>query len=63
MVAAAWQEWAPTAPDELTANLTLVAEPGRADHEVVAFGASMLEEPHDPAAAGPARPRSRAAPT
>ena len=43
-IVAAWQEWAPTAPDELTANLTLVAEPGRADHEVVLFGASLLED-------------------
>ncbi len=43
-VVAAWQDWAPTAPDELTANLTLVAEPGRADHDVVLFGASMLED-------------------
>jgi FAD/FMN-containing dehydrogenase len=43
-IVAAWQEWAPIAPDELTANLTLVAEPGRADHEVVLFGASLFEE-------------------
>ena len=44
-VVATWQRWAPYAPDELTANLTLVAEPGRADLEVIAFGASMFDEP------------------
>ena len=43
-VVAAWQSWAPDAPDELTANLTLVAAPGRTDLEVIAFGASMLDE-------------------
>jgi FAD/FMN-containing dehydrogenase len=37
----AWQRWAPDAPDELTANLTLVADPG-GPGEVVLFGASLL---------------------
>jgi hypothetical protein len=39
----AWQVWAPDAPDEVTANLTLVAQPG---HPVQAtlFGASLLGE-------------------
>ena len=41
---AAWQDWAPDAPDELTANLTLVAAPGRTDLEVISFGASMVDE-------------------
>jgi FAD/FMN-containing dehydrogenase len=40
---AAWQRWAPDANEELTANLTLAAEPGR-DLEVIVFGASMLDE-------------------
>ena len=39
----AWQQWAPHAPEELTANLTLAAEPDR-DLEVIVFGASMLDE-------------------
>jgi len=39
----AWQRWAPYAPEELTANLTLAAEPGR-ELEVIVFGASMLDE-------------------
>jgi FAD/FMN-containing dehydrogenase len=40
---AAWQAWAPDAPENLTANLTVVAEPG---HPVQAtlFGASLLDE-------------------
>lgn len=39
----AWQAWAPDAPDEVTASLTIVAEPG---HRVEAtlFGASLLSE-------------------
>ena len=43
-VVAAWQHWAPAAPDELTANLTVVAEPDGPGHDVVLFGASTLEE-------------------
>lgn len=40
---AAWQAWAPEAPDEVTANLTLVAEPGRPVRATL-FGASLLGE-------------------
>ena len=40
---AAWQAWAPDAPDELTVNLTLVSEPG-APVQATLFGASTLEE-------------------
>jgi FAD/FMN-containing dehydrogenase len=40
-VVAAWQHWAPAAPDELTANLEVVAEPGR-PAEAMLFGASLL---------------------
>jgi FAD/FMN-containing dehydrogenase len=39
----AWQAWAPDAPDELIANLTLVSEPG-ASVQATLFGASTLEE-------------------
>jgi FAD/FMN-containing dehydrogenase len=39
----AWQGWAPAAPDELTANLTVIAEPGRPPR-VVLFGAALLAE-------------------
>jgi FAD/FMN-containing dehydrogenase len=39
----AWQAWAPDAPDELTVNLTLVAEPG-APVQATLFGGSTLEE-------------------
>jgi len=39
----AWQAWAPDAPDELIANLTLVSEPG-APVQATLFGASTLEE-------------------
>jgi hypothetical protein len=39
----AWQAWAPDAPDELTANLTLVSEPGAAVQAIL-FGASTLED-------------------
>jgi FAD/FMN-containing dehydrogenase len=46
-LAAAWQAWAPDAPDELTANLTLVSEPG-APVQATLFGAATLE-------GGPAR--------
>jgi FAD/FMN-containing dehydrogenase len=40
---AAWQAWAPDAPDELTVNLTLESEPG-APVQATLFGASTLEE-------------------
>lgn len=40
----AWQVWAPDAPGEVTANLTVVAEPGQALRATL-FGASLLEEP------------------
>ncbi len=40
---AAWQRWAPGAPDEVTANLTVVAEPGE-PAQAVLFGASLREE-------------------
>jgi FAD/FMN-containing dehydrogenase len=39
----AWQAWAPDAPDELTANLTLVSEPA-APVQATLFGASTLAE-------------------
>lgn len=39
-VLAAWQDWAPGAPDDITTNMTLVAEPGRA-LRVVVFGAAL----------------------
>jgi FAD/FMN-containing dehydrogenase len=42
-LAAAWQAWAPDAPDELTVNLTLSAEPG-APVQATLFGAATLEE-------------------
>jgi len=42
-VVAAWQNWAPDAPDELTANLTLVSEPG-APVRATLFGAATLDE-------------------
>jgi FAD/FMN-containing dehydrogenase len=38
----AWQRWAPAAPDEVTANLTVIAEPGEAPHAIV-FGASLRQ--------------------
>lgn len=40
---AAWQAWAPHAPDELTVNLTLESEPG-APVQATLFGASTLEQ-------------------
>ena len=40
---AAWQAWAPDAPDELTVNLSLVSEPG-APMRATLFGAATLEE-------------------
>ena len=45
-VAAAWQDWAFDAPDDLTANLSLVASPGR-PVSVVVFGAAL--RPAEPA--------------
>lgn len=39
-VIATWQSWAPEAPDEVTANLSLIAEPGR-PLRVIAFGAAL----------------------
>jgi len=39
----AWQAWAPDAPDGLTVNLTLDAEPG-APVQATLFGAATLEE-------------------
>jgi FAD/FMN-containing dehydrogenase len=41
-VVAAWQEWAPDAPADITANLTVVAEPGR-PLRVVVFGAALRD--------------------
>jgi FAD/FMN-containing dehydrogenase len=41
-VVAAWQGWAPDAPDDITANLTVVAEPGR-PLRVVVFGAALRD--------------------
>jgi FAD/FMN-containing dehydrogenase len=40
---AAWQAWAPDAPDELTVNLTLAAEPGGPVLATL-FGAATLDE-------------------
>jgi FAD/FMN-containing dehydrogenase len=37
-----WQAWAPDAPPEITADLTLVAEPGRPDR-VLVFGAAVAD--------------------
>jgi FAD/FMN-containing dehydrogenase len=42
-LAAAWQAWAPDAPDELTVNLTLESGPG-APVQATLFGAATLEE-------------------
>jgi FAD/FMN-containing dehydrogenase len=41
-VIAAWQSWAPDAPDDITANLTVSAEPGHPLHVVVA-GAALRD--------------------
>jgi FAD/FMN-containing dehydrogenase len=38
----AWQNWAPDAPDDVTATLTVVAEPGTPPHAVM-FGAALRE--------------------
>jgi FAD/FMN-containing dehydrogenase len=40
---AAWQRWAPGTPDEVTANLTVIAEPGEPPQAIL-FGASLREE-------------------
>ncbi|GAA3515470.1 FAD-binding oxidoreductase [Actinocatenispora rupis] len=40
---AAWQAWAPYAPEALTANLTVVADPGVPPRAVL-FGAATLDE-------------------
>lgn len=42
-VLAAWQQWAPVAPDDVTANLLLVVDPGRQVRAVL-FGASLRDE-------------------
>jgi FAD/FMN-containing dehydrogenase len=42
-LAAAWQAWAPDAPDQLTVNLTLDSEPG-APVRATLFGAATLED-------------------
>jgi len=42
-LAAAWQAWAPDAPDGLTVNLTLTSEPG-APVQATLFGAATLQE-------------------
>ena len=39
----AWQRWTPGAPDEVTANLTVVAEPGQPVRAIL-FGASLRDE-------------------
>jgi FAD/FMN-containing dehydrogenase len=39
-VIAHWERWAPESPDDITANLTLVAEPGQ-DDRLTVFGASV----------------------
>ncbi|MFC7625199.1 FAD-binding oxidoreductase [Microlunatus sp. GCM10028923] len=40
---AAWQDWSPAAPDELTVNLTVVSEPGR-PARITLVGAAVLDE-------------------
>ena len=42
-IVAAWQRWAPTAPDDVTANLTVAAEPG-GPLQAVLFGASLRDQ-------------------
>ena len=42
-LAGAWQAWAPDAPDEITANLTIESEPGEPVRAWL-FGASTLDE-------------------
>lgn len=41
-VVAAWQDWAPGAPDDITANLTVSADPG-GPLRVVVFGAALRD--------------------
>ncbi len=41
-VIAGWQQWAPVAPDDVTANLTVVADPG-GPLRVVVFGAVLRD--------------------
>lgn len=43
-VVAAWQEWAPDAPDELSANLKIVAAGASGPVEVIMFGAMLGTE-------------------
>ncbi|GAA1671702.1 FAD-binding oxidoreductase [Fodinicola feengrottensis] len=40
---AAWQTWAPDAPDDITVNLTVESEPGVPVHATI-FGAATLDE-------------------
>jgi hypothetical protein len=42
-IAGAWQAWAPDAPDDLTVNLTLEADPGEPIRATL-FGASTLDQ-------------------
>jgi FAD/FMN-containing dehydrogenase len=49
VVVAGWQDWASEAPDDVTANLSLVAEPGH-PLRVVVFGAALRDA--EPASAG-----------
>ena len=53
-VVTAWQAWAPDAPDELTANLSVVSEPD-APVRATLFGAATLDEERDPGAAARVR--------
>lgn len=41
-IVAAWQDWAPDAPDDITANLSVAAEPGRPPRATV-FGAALRD--------------------
>jgi FAD/FMN-containing dehydrogenase len=44
-VTAAWQRWAPDAPDELNASLKITAEPHGQPGEVIVFGAMLAGRP------------------
>ena len=44
-VTAAWQRWAPDAPDELSASLKITAEPCGQPGEVIVFGAMLAGRP------------------
>lgn len=46
-VVAAWQDWAPDAPDDITANLTVIAEHGD-PLRVVVFGAALRDTTRRP---------------